>query len=136
MATPKQQKDDMVNNFIASIPTMQTDIALLKQDTSILKEGSKKQSDKSDLILDRLDKLTVVTPVEFEKHKQDEQKWRDDLTKDLNDRFGKIDSYLNDTKPGIKFANALVSRWTTFLVLLLLTAAVVVLVGHFIPIGG
>lgn len=135
MATPKQ-KDDMVNSFISSIPTMQTDIALLKQDTDFLKEASKLQSTKTDAIIDRLDKLTVVTPAEFEKHRNDEQQWKESFAKTMDERFGKIESFLSDSKPGISFVNALVSRWTTFLILLILIAAIVVGIGHIIPLGG
>lgn len=124
MPTKSQQQDDMVNAFVASIPTMQTDIALLKQDTGFLKEASKQQSAKSDTILDRLDHLSVVTPEQFSKYQET-----------VDTRFKGIEKYINDTKPGTSFANALVSRWTTFLVLLLLTAAVIALIGHFIPLG-
>lgn len=122
--TKAQQQDDMVTAFVASIPTMQTDIALLKQDTTFLKDASKTQSDKADAIIDRLDHLTVVTPEQFEKYKGEVDK-----------RFKDLEKYNDDNKPGVAFANALVSRWTTFLVLLLLTAAVIALIGHFIPLG-
>jgi len=125
MTAKGQQQDDMVNAFVASIPTMQTDIALLKQDTSFLKDASKQQNIKSDAILDRLDKLSVVSADQFEKYRID-----------IEARFKALEKYNNDTKPGVNFSNALVSRWTTFLILLLLTAAVIALVGHFVPIGG
>jgi hypothetical protein len=122
--TKSQQKDDMVNAFVASIPTMQTDIALLKKDTKFLTDAARAQSDKSDAIIERLDKMSVVTPEQLDNYK-----------KDVDARFKTIESYINSTKPGVAFSNALVSRWTTFLVLLLLTAAVIALVGHFIPVG-
>jgi hypothetical protein len=118
MASKTQQQEDMVNTFVASIPTMQTDIALLKQDMSAVKKTG-------ETVLSRIDELSVVTKADFEKYKQD-----------VDERFDKIEKYNTDNKPGVTFANALVSRWTTFLVLLLLTAAVIALVGHFIPIGG
>lgn len=124
MAT-KKQTDDMVSTFIASIPTMQTDIALTKQDTAFLKAEASKQSTKSDAIIERLDKLSVVSPVEFEKHK-----------KEVDERFEKLEDYNAENKPGVAFANALVSRWTTFLVLLILIAAIVVGIGHIVPLGG
>lgn len=122
--TKSQQQDDMVSAFVASIPTMQTDIALLKQDTAILKDGTKANSDKSDLILKTLGNMSVVSQQQFSKYQEDVDK-----------RFLAIEKYNNDNKPGVSFANALVSRWTTFLVLLLLTAAVIALIGHFIPLG-
>lgn len=128
MATQKQQQDEMVNSFVASIPAMQIDIALLKQDTTILKNSSL-------TIIERLDKLSVVSKADFDKHIIDDQKWRDDFLKDIDARFNKIEAFINDSKPGIKFANALVSRWITFLVLLILVAATIALVGRFVPLN-
>lgn len=125
MAAANKQRDDMVNTFVASIPTMQTDIALLKQDTGFLKDASRTQNQKTDAIIERLDHLSVVSPDQFEKYK---------ISVDV--RFRALEKYNNDTKPGTAFSNALVSRWTTFLILLLLTAAVIALIGHFIPLGG
>lgn len=122
--TKSQQQEDMIGAFVASIPTMQTDIALLKQDTGFLKDSAKTQNQKTDAIIDRLEHLSVVSPDQFEKYKNI-----------VEVRFKALEKYQNDTKPGVTFANALVSRWTTFLVLLILTAAVVVLIGHFMPIG-
>lgn len=121
--TKSQQQDDLVSAFVASIPTMQTDIALLKQDTGILKDSSKKNNAKSDMILEQLGKLSVVNPAQFDMYKGE-----------VDTRFKVIEKYINDTKPGVAFANAIVSRWTTFLVLLVLTAAVIALIGHFVPI--
>lgn len=129
MATQKQQTDEMVSTFVASIPTMQTDIALLKQDMGVVKKNG-------ETVLDRLDKLSVVSKTEFEDYKKDEQKWKEEFMKALNERLEPTETFIEESKPGIKFANALVSRWITFLVLLLLTAAVIALVGRFIPIGG
>ncbi len=116
--TSKNQQEEMVNTFVASIPTMQTDIALLKRDMSATKKNV-------ETVLEKLDKLSVVTKADFDKYKEE-----------VDERFKTIEKYNEDNKPGVTFANALVSRWTTFLILLLLTAAVIALVGHFIPIGG
>lgn len=129
MATQKQQKDEMVSTFVASIPTMQTDIALLKHDMGVVKKNG-------ETVLDRLDKLSVVSKAEFEEYKQEEQKWKEDFMEKLNKRLEATETFIDENKPGIKFANALVSRWVTFLVLLLLTAAVIVIAGRFIPVGG
>lgn len=128
MATQKQQTDEMVSTFVASIPAMQTDIALLKQDMSVVKKNG-------ETVLDRLDRLSVVSKTDFEQYKKDEIKRQEEYEKKQDERFLEIEAFINDSKPGIKFANALVSRWTTFLVLLLLTAAVIALVGRFIPVG-
>lgn len=128
MTTKSQQQDEIVNTFVSSIPTMQTDIALLKQDmVSVKKNG--------ETVLDRLDKLSVVSKSDFEQYKRDEIKWKEDFMDQLDIRFKNTETFVEDNKQGIKFANALVSRWVTFLVLLLLTAAVVIIVGRFIPIG-
>ena len=125
MATKaQQQQDEMVNTFVASIPTMQTDIALLKQDMSVVKTTNV-------TILDNIKNLSVVTKSEFEKYKAEAQKERDAFEL----RLKALENENENNKPGVKFANALVSRWTTFLVLLLLTAAVIALVGRFIPVG-
>lgn len=118
MTSKSQQQEEMVNTFVASIPTMQTDIALLKQDMSAVKKNG-------ETLLTKIDGLSVVTKTEFEKYKEE-----------VDERFNAIEKYNTENKPGVTFANALVSRWTTFLVLLLLVAAVVALVGKFIPIGG
>lgn len=129
MATQKQQTDEMVSTFVASIPTMQTDIALLKHDMGVVKKNG-------ETVLARLDKLSVVSKTEFDDYKKEEQKWKEEFMEALNERLKPTETFLDENKPGIKFANALVSRWVTFLVLLLLTAAVIALVGRFIPIGG
>lgn len=124
MTAKGQQQDDMVNAFVVSIPGMQTDIALLKQDTQFLKEASRTQAQKSDTILDRLDHLSVVTPEQFETYKTT-----------MDARVKLLEEYNDTNRPGVSFVNALVSRWTTFLVLLLLTAAVIVIAGKFVPFG-
>lgn len=124
MVTRNQQQEDMVNTFVASIPAMQTDIALLKQDTTILKDSSRASHKKSDMILDRLDNFSAVSPDQFEKYK---------VTVDK--RFAALEEFVSENKPGVTFASALVNRWTTFLILLLLLAAFVVGVGRFVPIG-
>jgi len=129
MTTQKQAQEEMVNTFVASIPTMQTDIALLKQDLSAVKKNGED-------VLAKINGLSVVSKVDFDQFKQDEQKWKDEFTDQMNKRFLATETYIQDKKPGINFSNALVSRWTTFLVLLLLAAAVVALIGHFVPIGG
>lgn len=118
MTSRSQQQDEMVNTFVASIPTMQTDIALLKQDMSAVKKNG-------ETVLTRLEDLSVVSKKDFEDYKTI-----------VNTAIEELKQYNEDNKPGVKFSNALVSRWTTFLVLLLLTAAVIALIGHFIPIGG
>lgn len=128
MATQKQQTDEMVSTFVASIPTMQTDIALLKQDMGVVKRNG-------ETVLARLNKLSVVSKAEFDDYKKEEQRWKDEFMEALNERLKPTENFLDEHKQGIKFANALVSRWVTFLVLLLLTAAVIALVGRFIPIG-
>jgi hypothetical protein len=135
MATIKQQQDEMVNTFVASIPAMQTDIALLKQDTSFLKAASTEQTSTQKVILKSIGDLSVVSKAEFTEYKKDEAKRRKDEHGTINDRLTALEQYNEDTSPGTKFSNALVSRWTTFLILLLLTAAVIALVGRFIPIG-
>ena len=129
MTTQKQQTEEMVSTFVASIPTMQTDIALLKQDMSVVKKNG-------ETVLERLDKLSVVSKVEFDEYKKEEQKWKEDFMEQLNKRLETTEDFLDENKTGIKFANALVSRWVTFLVLLLLTAGVIALVGRFVPLGG
>ena len=129
MTTQKQQTEEMVSTFVASIPTMQTDIALLKQDMSVVKKNG-------ETVLERLDKLSVVSKVEFDEYKIEEQKWKEDFMEQLNKRLETTEDFLDENKTGIKFANALVSRWVTFLVLLLLTAGVIALVGRFVPLGG
>lgn len=118
MTSKSQQQEEMVNTFVASIPTMQTDIALLKQDMSAVKKNG-------ETLLTKIDGLSVITKTEFEKYKEEQ-----------DERFKAIEKYQEDNKPGVTFANALVSRWTTFLVLLLLTAAVIAAVSHFVPTGG
>lgn len=129
MTTKSQQQDEIVNTFVASIPTMQTDIALLKQDmVSVKKNGES--------VLEKMDKLSVVSKDDFEDYKRVEQKWKEEFAEQIDTRFKTTETFVDDNKPGIKFANALVSRWVTFLVLLLLTAAVIVIVGRFIPVGG
>lgn len=135
MTTKSQQQDELVNTFVASIPTMQTDIALLKQDTTFLKEASTTQSNKSDTIIDRIGQLSVVTKSEFEDYKKEENAWKEEFVKTLDARFKPLEDYNDNNSPGVKFANALVSRWTTFLVLLILTAAVAVIAGKFMPVG-
>lgn len=136
MTTAKQQQEEMVNAFVAAIPGMQTDIALLKQDTKTIKSSQVVANGKSDQIIQRLDNLSVVSKADFDQFKLDDKKWKDDFEKAQDERFLKTETYIADKKPGINFSNALVSRWTTFLVLLLLVAAVVALIGHFLPIGG
>lgn len=129
MATQKQQTDEMVSTFVASIPTMQTDIALLKQDMGVVKKNG-------ETVLDRLDKLSVVSKTEFDEYKKEEQKWKEEFMEALDKRLEPTETFLDDNKQGVKFSQALVSRWVTFLVLLLLTAAVIVIAGRFIPVGG
>lgn len=135
MATKAQQQDEMVNTFVASIPTMQTDIALLKQDTSFLKVASATQNSKSDTIIESLGKLSVVSKADFEAYKKEEVAHKTGTAEAIDKRFKLLEAFNEEHRPGIKFANALVSRWTTFLILLLLTAAVIALVGRFIPVG-
>lgn len=136
MTSKSQQQDEMVNTFVASIPTMQTDIALLKQDTAFLKVASNSQSGKSDAILESLGKLSVVSKADFDSYKEKEEKWKEEFEKAIDKRFKVTENYLSEAKPGITFANALVNRWTTFLILLVLTSAVVAIVGKYMPIGG
>lgn len=128
MATKNQQQEEMMSAFVTSIPSMQTDIALLKQDMGFVKKNG-------ETVLQRLDQLSVVSKTDFEKYKQEEQKAKEDFMEKLDERFKATENFIEENKQGIKFANALVSRWITFLVLLLLTAAVIALVGRFIPIG-
>ena len=135
MSSPKQQQDEMVSTFVASIPAMQTDIALLKQDTNFLKAASAQQNTKQDTILKSIGDLSVVSKSEFDTYKKDRVTLEQEVAEAIHKRFLALEKYNEDTKPGTKFANALVSRWTTFLVLLLLTAAVIAIVGRFIPIG-
>ncbi len=107
-----------------------------QQDTAFLKTASQTQSQKSDAILKSVGDLSVVSKVDFDTYKKEEEKWKEDFALAMDKRFKKTENYLSDSKSGITFANALVSRWTTFLVLLILTAAVIVIVGKYIPIGG
>tara|TARA_B100001250_G_scaffold140014_1_gene119925 strand:- start:797 stop:1150 length:354 start_codon:yes stop_codon:yes gene_type:complete len=116
--TSKNRQEEMVNTFVASIPTMQTDIALLKQDISTVKK-------QGETVLERLDALSVVSKEEFYDYK-----------KEIEEQLNEIHKYNNANKPGVAFANAIVSRWTTFLVLLILAAAVVALIGKYVPLGG
>lgn len=124
MPTKSQQQDEMINSFVASIPTMQTDIALLKQDTTFLKVASGTQNSKSDEIIKQLGTLSVVSKTDFEQYK-----------KLMDDRLKLTEDYIASSKPGINFSNTLVNRWVTFLILLLLTAAIIAIVGKFIPVG-
>ena len=134
MVTKSQQQEELVNTFVASIPAMQTDIALLKQDTTFLKQASATQNTKSDTIIQTLGNLSVISKAEFEQYKKDEEEWKETFTESNDKRFRIIEKYYEDNKPGIKFANALVGRWTTFLIFLLLAAVVIALIGRFIPV--
>lgn len=47
----------------------QVDIAIIKKDISILKDGQTKQDSKTDIILDRLDKFSFVKQSDFDEFK-------------------------------------------------------------------
>ena len=112
----RSHREEMVDTFIASIPTMQTDIALLKQDMSTVKK-------QGETLIETIESLSVVTKTEFDEHRNS-----------VEGRLHAIEKYHEDTKPGVKFINTLVSKWLTFLSILLLASAVIALIGKFVPL--
>jgi hypothetical protein len=133
-------RDDMVAKILDAVPALTTDVALVKRDIHYLTKHAESQdaiqkenARKQDSIIERLDKLTVVNPEQFQRYQETVSTQLQAADEKYNKRFVNIEGYLNDAKPGISFANALVGRWITLFILLLVLAALFVGFSKVIP---
>lgn len=138
----QRERDEMITKLVDAVPILQTDVALVKRDIHYLTTQGERQetkldafAQKQDTIIERLDKMTVVTPDQFNAYQQAINN-RFQTVDDKNDkRFKLVENFLQDNKPGISLSNALVSKWITLLVLLLTAGALIIGFAKVVPLG-
>lgn len=107
------------------INDLTTTVAVIQNDISYLKSESGLHTKQQESIFKAIQDQKNVSIQSFEK-----------VTKEIDDRIKAIEKYQADMKPGVNFANLIVSKWTTMLVLLVIISAIVAMGSKFISLGG